>query len=138
MAQGPINDIHVSFQGLAALDRALAKADVNLRAGLRVELKAVAGVVATEAQSIAEQKGLVRSGDLIRKIQPFAFIGRAGVRSTSIHRGYAYPRRLEFEGSGSDTYGPDATLLPALEAKGDELFDLASRLLDKFAEDFSD
>lgn len=138
MAQGPINDIHVSFQGLAALDRALAKADVNLRAGLRVELKAVAGVVATEAQSIAEQKGLVRSGDLIRKIQPFAFIGRAGVRSTSIHRGYAYPRRLEFEGRGSDTYGPDATLLPALEAKGDELFDLASRLLDKFAEDFSD
>lgn len=136
LGSGPVNDVRISLQGIAALDRALGKADKNLRSGLRDDLKEVAGVVAAEAQSIAEQKGLRRSGDLIRKITPFAFVGRAGVRSTSIHRGYAYPRRLEFEGRGSNTYGPNASLLPALDAKGDELFDLASRLLDKFADDF--
>lgn len=136
LSGGPVNDVRVSFQGLAALDRALGKADKNLRSGLRDDLREVAGVVAQEAQSIAEQKGLRRSGDLIRKITPFALTGRAGVRSTSIHRGYAYPRRLEFEGRGGNAYGPDASLLPALDAKGAELFDLANRLLDKFADDF--
>lgn len=136
LSGGPVNDVRVSFQGLAALDRALGKADKNLRTNLRGELKEVAGIVASAAQDIAEQKGLRRSGDLIRKIRPFAYAGRAGVTSTSIHRGYSYPRRLEFEGRGGLEYGPDATLLPALDAKGDELFDLASRLLDKFADDF--
>lgn len=136
-SQGAVSDIRVSFQGLAALDRALGKADKNIRSGLRTDLREVANVVAQEAQSIAERKGLRRSGDLIQKIRPFALTGRAGVTSTSIHRGYSYPRRLEFEGRGGGTYGPDATLLPALDAKGDELYDLANRLLDKFASDFS-
>lgn len=131
-----VNDVRVSIQGIAALDRALGKADKNLRTGLRDDLKEIAGVVAQEAQSIAELKGLRRSGDLIRKITPFAFTGRAGVRSTSVHRGFAYPLRLEFEGRRGASYGPSASLLPALDAKGDELFDLASRLLDKFADDF--
>lgn len=129
--------IVVRFQGLRALDRALGKADVDLRTGLRVELRTVAGVVAKEAQRIAEQKGLRRSGDLIRRIQPFALTGRAGVRSTSVHRGFPYPRRLEFENRGGSSYGPRATVLPAMDAKEDELVTLSEGLLDRFAEDFA-
>jgi hypothetical protein len=128
--------IIVRFEGLAALDRALKRCDLNLRAGLRAELIDAADVVAQEAQSIASSKGLRQSGDLIRKIRAFAGVGRAGVRSTAVHRGFAYPRRLEFEGRGGSTYGPRATLLPALEAKTDEVEAKAEGLLDKFANDF--
>lgn len=132
-----VNDIRVSLDGLKALDRALGKADKNLRTGLRSELKAVATIVADEAKSIAASKGLRQSGDLIRGIRPFALTGRAGVRSTAIHRGYSYPRRLEFEGRGGDKFGPNATLLPAVNAKSGELQTKAEQLLDRFADDFA-
>lgn len=131
-----VNSIRVQFQGLAALDRALGKADKNLRTGLRAELREDAQVVADEAKRIAEQKGLHRSGDLIRLIRPFALTGRAGVRSSAIHRSFPYPRRLEFENRGTAKYGPDATLLPALDAKEDELAARSELLLERFAADF--
>lgn len=125
------------FEGLADLDRALGIANRNLQAGLREELRHIADEVADEAQRIASQKDLRRSGDLIRKIRPFAAGGRAGVRSGAIHRGYPYPRRLEFESRGSNTYGPRATLLPALDAKTPDVQAGAERLLDRFADDFA-
>lgn len=130
-------DIVARFSGLRELDRALGVASKDLRAVLRQDLKEVAEVVAEEARRIAEEKGLVRSGDMIRKIQPFAYTGRAGVRSSSIHRGYRYPRRLEFEGRGSDSYGPKASLLPALDEKQEDLFIAAEALLDRLMVDLS-
>lgn len=129
-----VNAIRVRFEGLQALDRALRRADLDLHALLRANLIEAADVVAHEAQSIAEQKGLRRSGDMIRLIQPFAGVGRAGVRSTSRHRGYPYPKRLEFEGRGGNSYGPDASLLPALDEKQGELEARADVLLDRFVE----
>lgn len=128
----------VGFSGLRQLDRALGRADKDLRTILRLDLKEIAEEVAAEARSIAEQKGLVRSGDLISHIQPFAYSGRAGVRSSSVHRGYAYPRRLEFQGRDGDTYGPDATLLPALDEKKDDLFVRAEALLDRLVVDLAE
>lgn len=128
--------IVAGFKGLKALDRALGKADVDLRAGLREQLRSDAEIVAEEARTIASRKGLRRSGDLIRLIRPFALTGKAGVRSSAVHRGFRYPRRLEFEGRGGNTYGPRASLLPALEAKEAEIEARAETLLDRFARDF--
>jgi hypothetical protein len=127
----------VRFRGLREFDRALGKANKDLRTILRRDLKEIAAVVAVEARAIAEDKGLRRSGDLISHIQPFAYTGRAGVRSSAIHRGYAYPRRLEFEGRGADEFGPRASLLPAVEAKQEILFASAEALLDRLVVDLA-
>lgn len=127
----------VRFSGLKELDRALGKADKDLRTILRDDLKEVAEIVAVEAQRIAREKGLIRSGDMIRKIQPFSLLKGTGVRSTSVHRGFRYPRRLEFEGRGGNAYGPDASLLPALDNKQAEVFAKAELLLDRLMVDLA-
>lgn len=132
-----INEIRVSIEGLDALDRALGKADKSLRAGLRKDLKEVVEIVAEDARSIVERKGLRQSGDLIKGIRAFALTGRAGVKSTAIHRGCGYPKRLEFEGRGGNKFGPNASLLPAVNEKSSELETRAEQLLDRFASDFA-
>lgn len=128
-------DYAVRFKGLKELDRALGKADKELRSGLRTTLREIADTVAVEARSIAESKGLRESGDLIRGIKPFALMGRAGVRSGAVHRGFAYPNRLEFEGRKGNSWGPRASLYPALERKQDDVNLKAERLLDRIADD---
>lgn len=132
-----VNRPVVRFDGLRELDRALGKADKDLRAVLRADLKDAAQVVATRAIDIAEEKGLVRSGDMVRRIAPFALVRGAGVRSSSRHRGYAYPRRLEFEGRDGDEYGPRASLLPALDQERDAVYEKAEALLDLLMVDLS-
>ncbi|HXO86436.1 MAG TPA: hypothetical protein VN803_13030 [Gemmatimonadales bacterium] len=127
----------VRFDGLRELDRALGRTNKDLRTVLRRDLKEVAEVVAVEARQIAQQKGLVRSGDLVRMIQPYALVRGAGVRSSALHRGYRYPRRLEYEGRDGGAYGPDATVLPAVEHKQAELYAKAEELLDKLMVDLS-
>lgn len=122
----------IRFEGLREFDRALGRADKTLRKGLRTELKETAGIVATEARMIAAAKGLRQSGDLIRGIRPFANARGAGVRSSARHRGYPYPRRLEF-GSGRAR----ASLLPALEAKKGVVRAKAEHLLDRIAKDLT-
>lgn len=131
------DQIGVRLHGLKALDRALGKADKNLRKNLRNELRSVAGEVAVKARTIAEAKGLRKSGDLIRGIRPFALSGRAGVRSSASHGGYEYPRRLEFEGRGSGRTGPRASLYPAVEASEGEIERGIERVLDNLGKDFS-
>lgn len=127
----------VTFSGLRELDRALAAADKDLQKILREDLKEVAAIVAEYARGLAQQKGLVRSGDLIYGIDPFALRNSAGVRSTAIHRGFRYPRRLEFEGRGSNLYGPDATLLPAFALGEGEMLTRAEGLLDRLMVDLA-
>lgn len=128
----------VRFSGLRELDRALGKANKDLRTVLRRDLKEAAAETAAKAQVIAREKDLVRSGDLVRKIQPFALASGAGVRSTSIHRGYRYPRRLEYEGRGSDEYGPLASLLPAVEQTKGEIYLRAEMLLERLMVDLAE
>lgn len=127
--------MHLRYRGLRELDRALRRGDRELHTRLRRELLGLAASVATEAQSIAASKGLRESGDLIRKIAPFARANGAGVRSSAMHRGFAYPRRLEFEGRGASPTGPRATLNPALADKRNSVFDAAERLLDDIADE---
>ena len=131
------DELGVKIKGLRALDRALHRADRGLQLELRARLRVIAVDVAVEAKAIALGKGLRESGDLIAKIRPFVRAGGAGVRSSSIHRGFAYPRRLEFEGRGADTYGPRASLNPALADRHNNVFAMAEHLLDDIADDFS-
>jgi hypothetical protein len=126
----------VRFKGLKELDRALGKADKDLRASLRDSLKDVASIVAVEARSIAQSKGLRQSGDLIAGIKPYALTGKAGVRSTAKHRGFGYPARLEFEGRGAvGTWGNRASLYPALDRKQDEVTNRTEKLLDDLVDE---
>jgi hypothetical protein len=131
-----MSEVGVRFRGLKALDRALSKADKSLRTKLRDRLREAADIVAVEAREIAESKGLRDSGDLIRGIQPYALTGRAGVRSGAVHDGFAYPRRLEYEGGAGGAYGPRAHLNPAVERKENEILSHMEGLLDTIEHDF--
>lgn len=127
----------LNVRGLQELDRAFGRVDKRLRRGLRDTLRDAAQDVALEARSIAESKGLRESGDMIRGIRPFALAGRAGVRSEAVHRGFAYPRRLEFADRGGATYGPRASLLPAVKLKRGETERRVSRLVDDLVDTFA-
>lgn len=124
------------IKGLRELDRAVGKADKRLRTDLRSKLRDIAGTVALEARGIAAAKGLRESGDLIRGIRPFALTGRAGVRSTATHRGFAYPLRLEFENKGGSRFGPLATVNPAAERREKDVEREAERLLGRIESDW--
>lgn len=128
--------VNVRFNGLRALDRALGKADKNLRRDLRARLRDIAEGVAQSARRAAAQKTRTRSGDLVKGIRPFVKSGAAGVRSSAVHGGYEYPKRLEFEGRRGGSYGPRASLYPALEADEFNVVAAAERLLDDIADDF--
>jgi hypothetical protein len=130
------NQFAIRVRGLKELDRAFGRVNKGLRKGLRDTLKDAANDVAIEARSIAGSKQLRQSGDLIDGIRPVRIMGGAAVRSNAIHRGFEYPRRLEFEGRGGGSYGPRATLLPAVIAKRDETSARVRRLLDDVAKTF--
>lgn len=127
----------VRVKGIKQLDRALGKADKDLRSKLRTQLKGIAGIVAVEAKALAASRNSRGTGDLVRGIRPFVQSGRAGVRSSAVHRGFEYPRRLEFEGRAGGVYGPRASLNPAVDSSLDEVSRATEALLDDIANDFS-
>ncbi len=126
----------VRLKGLKELDRALGRVNKDLRSDLRGRMKEAAQIVANEGRAIAQAKGLRVSGDLIRGIKPFALTGRAGVRSSARHGGYAYPSRLEYEGRGASRYGPRASLIPAFERKEAQIIEAAEDLLGDIERDW--
>lgn len=115
------NRTAVRIEGLSSFRRALRKADRELDTKVRLGFVAIAKRVADEARSVARSKGLVKSGDMIRGIKPSVRTRDIGVRSTATHRGFNYPRRLEFENKGGSRFGPLATLNPAAERHEPEL-----------------
>lgn len=122
--------------GLKELDRALGKADKNLRTDLRDRLRDVADTVASEARNVARSKGLRDSGDLIAGIKPYVVSGGAGVRSSAVHRGFAYPNRLEFENRFGGVYGPRASLFPAIERSQKDIERDLEQVLEHLEDDF--
>lgn len=116
----------IKTEGIGQLLRALNKVDKDLRTKIRVALVAAAGLVAVEAQQIAEQKGLRKSGDLISHIRPGFRSGYAYVADTARHGGYNYPGRIEFE----KKYGDRSFLAPAVERKKPEVFVAVEGVLD--------
>lgn len=127
----------VNIKGLRQLDRALGKTDKNLRKNLRDQLKQVAEEVAGDARAIATSKDLRQSGDLIAGIRPFALTGKAGVRNTATHRGFAYPSRHEYENRGGASYGPRASINPAVDRNQPEIRRGIEHVLDQLDRDFS-
>ena len=111
----------IRVEGLGPLVRDLGRMRKELRKGLQDELKDAAEVVAERARSIAEEKGLRVSGDHVAGIRTFAKTAVVGVRAGATHRGFAYGKRLEYEGRGGGSYGPRASLLPALEQTRDQV-----------------
>ena len=127
----------VRISGLKELDAALGQADKRLQQDLRRELKAIAASVVVGARAKAEANTTRHSGDLIAGIKPFAFGGKFGVESGALHRGYSYPRRLEYEGGGgAGNPGPRASLIPAFEEAMPVVLAETERLLDKTVQDF--
>ena len=106
----------VQVEGVRELDRALRRVDKEARKSLRDELKAAAGVVAVEAQSVARSKRLVATGKLVRSIKPGLQGAGAVVRVGATRNGYRYPAVYEF-GRG----GARAFLRPAAERKEGEV-----------------
>jgi hypothetical protein len=127
----------VEVKGLKELDKALGRADKELRKELRGKLKNVADVVAQEARSIAAQKTKKRTGALVRGIKPFSLSGKAGVRSSAVHGGFPYPKRLEFEGRRGAKFGPRASLNPAVDRNEDRLYKATEQALNEMAQEFS-
>lgn len=86
----------VEIKGLKELQRDLRRADAGLPKALREGFKDVGKMVAKEAQSIAEGKGLVLTGRLVRSIRPSVRGMTAVIRATAQQRGFNYPARYEF------------------------------------------
>lgn len=133
-----MEQLDIRIRGLRELDRAFARADRDLQRKLRARLRGIAESVAVDARAIAEAKGLRESGDLIRGIRPFARAGGAGVRSSARHGGFNYPMRLEYEGrrGGKGSWGPRASLSPALAERHNQVFSACEQLLDDIADDY--
>lgn len=114
----------VQVQGLGELRRDLRRIDPELTKGIPKTLSAAAGIVAREARARAPK----RSGKLERSIKVrvrrnTAFVVVTARRpSKKYPQGYPYGRRIEF--------AVKAYLLPALEAKRDEVERRLEGLLD--------
>lgn len=105
----------VRVTGLKELQRDLKRADSGLPKALRAEFKSVGRKIADEAQNIAEGKGLVLTGRLVRMIRPQVRGTTAVIRDAAQQRGFNYPARYEF----GDRKRP--FLVPAVERKEGEL-----------------
>lgn len=86
----------VEIRGLKELQRDLRRADAELPKALREGFKDVGKMVADEAKSIAEGKGLVLTGRLVKSIRPSVRGTTAVIRATAQQRGFNYPVRYEF------------------------------------------
>lgn len=105
----------VQITGLKELQRDLKRADADLPKQLRAAFKEVGRTVADEAKRIAEARGLVLTGRLVRSIRPSVRGTTAVIRDTAQQRGFNYPVRYEF----GDRKRP--FLVPAVQRKEGEV-----------------
>lgn len=91
----------LQVRGLAELQRDLNKVNKTAKKEVREGLKDVGDIVAREAKQVASIKGLVKTGDLIRRIVPTVraqgvFVeAKAKGPSKKYSGGYRYPGRYE-------------------------------------------
>lgn len=125
----------VSVSGLRELSRDFGRMSKDLRRDLRTEVKGLAGIVAEEAKSIAESKGLVASGRLVRMIRPgikgsnVGVVRETAVRTSGKNAPFKYPAVYEFGGGGARAF-----LMPAVERKRNEVIQGVEQLLDRLAD----
>ncbi len=120
----------VRVEGLKETVAALNRLDGDVRKTVRGELRQIGQLVADEARSIAG--GFRQTGDTARGVKVSVRGTVVAVRSTATHRGFNYPKRLEFE------QGPRARLhlLPALDRKRDEVVDRVGQVVDRALDTF--
>jgi hypothetical protein len=159
MAEVGLNG-YVELEGLSELRKTLRRIDANVysagssigpdgftKGPVRLNLAVTAfRDHLREAATIVSDEGRRRAprhtGKLIGSIRPRVrgdtglVVALAVKKSQMYPRGYRYPRRIEYEGSGGNRagYGPRAFLGPALEAKADEVAKKMEGVLDAIAD----
>lgn len=124
----------IAVEGLAELNKVFAKLDKATKKEMRDKLKSVGKIVADEAKSRAQARGLVKSGKLIRQIRPQVRTRAVVVEATALKRspaypsGYNYPKRYEYEKDGARAF-----MRPALEAKQSEVIDRFEEIFDELS-----
>lgn len=114
----------IVVEGLAELNKVFAKLDKAQKKEMRDKLKSVGKIVADEAKSQAQARGLVKTGKLVRQIRPQVRTRAVVVEATALKRsaaypsGYPYPKRYEYEKGGARAF-----MKPALEEKQGEVID---------------
>lgn len=121
----------IRVEGLSELRRSFRKMDGSLSKEYRDRIKDIAGIVADEARSVAEKKGLHKTGKLIRSIKPGTRGTTGLVRASATRNGYPYPAVWEYRQDGEGR----PFLRPALEDKSDEVVDALGEMLDDVFED---
>ena len=112
----------VLFEDFARVRRGLKALDGGLDKELKAGLKAVAAKVVTKAQAEATRKGLVDTGELVRKIAPSVTQKSVDIVAKAKRKGFSYPAVYEYgsRGKGSST-GPRAFLRPGLRKAGPQI-----------------
>ena len=109
----------ILFQDFAKVRKGLKALDSGLDKELRTGLKAVAAKVVTKAQAEATRKGLVDTGELVRKIAPSVTQRSVDIVAKAKRAGFSYPAVYEYGGRGKvNATGPRAFLRPGLRKAG--------------------
>lgn len=132
-------DEQIEIRGLTELEAGLDRRAATLRRDFDLVVADSAAVVARRAREIAAGKGLVRSGDMVSSIKPVPGDDSAAVIVPSRHRGYPYPRRLEYEARVKGVAGsaPRAFLHPALQQETPGIDARMKGVLDMIAGDLA-
>ena len=112
----------ILFQDFAKVRKGLRALDSGLDKELRTGLKAVAAKVVTKAQAEATRKGLVDTGELVRKIAPSVTQRSVDIVAKAKRAGFSYPAVYEYGGRGKvNATGPRAFLRPGLQKAGPQI-----------------
>lgn len=95
----------IAVTGYSEMMRAINRMEKTTKKKAKSLLKEVGRMVATEAQSIARQKGLVRTGNLVRSIKPSVTVSTARIVESALSysggqtKGFPYPKIYEYGGA---------------------------------------
>lgn len=139
------DDFRVYTRGIPETVRSLNKIQRRLGRVVTDELKEVAGPIASKAQEFAVARGLVGpTGNLSRKIKPFATGKAIGIRETATRKAgsgkrggrfrgrFSYPSMYEYGPRGTgESVGPRAFMYPAAQWGAPEVERRLAEALDR-------
>ena len=112
----------ILFEDFAKVRKGLKALDSGLDKELKAGLKAVAAKVVTKAQAEATRKGLVDTGELVRRIAPSVTQKSVDIVAKAKRAGFSYPAVYEYGGRGKvSATGPRAFLRPGLQKAGPQI-----------------
>lgn len=123
-----------SVEGLAALQRDLNKVSKTAKKEVREGLKDAAGPAANAAKMEARMKGLVDTGELVRKITPAVTQMGVFIRAKATRGGFAYPAIYEYGGRDVQLHRRGMTRITNRSKTGARLRKQHGRALGEFGE----